>query len=362
MFAFNSSRPLFRNNPRLRRAVNFALDRGALMASAGGRPRARSLTSTSRRPSRGSGTPTSTRSSGPTCARRGSSPRQPPRRQGRPLHDESPPGARAGAAGEAAACARSGSRSSCRPMPITSRPRRTSSGSPSAASRGTSRSSSGRRTSPTRTRTSTCCSRAASSAVPTCAASRRAATTSGCPRRTSPAGQRAQPRLRLAGRAARPRCCAARRAQRRQRGDVRLRPRRLHRVAAGARPGGRLPEVASASLRRLRTQTEPSATARPAGASPTSIVSDDLVRRGVDLRDVPAAVFATQIDAGPTATAVGPSPTGIVKLDPVRRRFASPRRRPGARDPDRAVPTASPAGLRPTVIVCERPAARTPRD
>ena len=36
MFAFNSSRPLFRNNPGLRRAVNFALDRRALQAIGGG--------------------------------------------------------------------------------------------------------------------------------------------------------------------------------------------------------------------------------------------------------------------------------------------------------------------------------------
>ena len=36
MFAFNSSRPLFRNNPALRRAVNFALDRQALQAIGGG--------------------------------------------------------------------------------------------------------------------------------------------------------------------------------------------------------------------------------------------------------------------------------------------------------------------------------------
>jgi peptide/nickel transport system substrate-binding protein len=43
MFAFNSSRPLFRDNPRLRRAVNFALDRQALQATAGG-PRAGRLT------------------------------------------------------------------------------------------------------------------------------------------------------------------------------------------------------------------------------------------------------------------------------------------------------------------------------
>ena len=36
MFAFNSSRPLFRNNPALRKAVNFALDRQALQAIGGG--------------------------------------------------------------------------------------------------------------------------------------------------------------------------------------------------------------------------------------------------------------------------------------------------------------------------------------
>jgi ABC-type oligopeptide transport system substrate-binding subunit len=36
MLAFNSSRPLFRNNPRLRRAVNFALNRQELLATSGG--------------------------------------------------------------------------------------------------------------------------------------------------------------------------------------------------------------------------------------------------------------------------------------------------------------------------------------
>jgi peptide/nickel transport system substrate-binding protein len=36
MFAFNTSRLLFRNNPKLRRAVNFALDRRALQAIGGG--------------------------------------------------------------------------------------------------------------------------------------------------------------------------------------------------------------------------------------------------------------------------------------------------------------------------------------
>jgi ABC-type oligopeptide transport system substrate-binding subunit len=36
MLAFNSSRPLLRNNPRLRRAINFALDRKALLVTGGG--------------------------------------------------------------------------------------------------------------------------------------------------------------------------------------------------------------------------------------------------------------------------------------------------------------------------------------
>jgi ABC-type transport system substrate-binding protein len=36
LLAFNSSRPLFRNNPKLRRAVNFALNRQALIATSGG--------------------------------------------------------------------------------------------------------------------------------------------------------------------------------------------------------------------------------------------------------------------------------------------------------------------------------------
>ena len=37
MLAFNSSRPLFKNNPLLRRAVNFALNRGALVLAGGAR-------------------------------------------------------------------------------------------------------------------------------------------------------------------------------------------------------------------------------------------------------------------------------------------------------------------------------------
>ena len=66
MLAFNSSRPLFRNNPRLRRAINLALDRRELGTTAAA-PMVRSRpTSTSRTAFRGSATRTSTRSEGPT--------------------------------------------------------------------------------------------------------------------------------------------------------------------------------------------------------------------------------------------------------------------------------------------------------
>ena len=35
MFVLNTSRPLFKNNPKLRQAVNFAVDRGRLAREAG---------------------------------------------------------------------------------------------------------------------------------------------------------------------------------------------------------------------------------------------------------------------------------------------------------------------------------------
>ena len=50
MFVLNTSRPLFRNNARLRQAVNFAADRRALIREIGP-PRGRRPTSTSRRSS-----------------------------------------------------------------------------------------------------------------------------------------------------------------------------------------------------------------------------------------------------------------------------------------------------------------------
>ena len=73
MLAFNSSRPLFRNNPRLRRAVNFALDRHALRRDElRARSSARHRPASAARRCRGSATRTSTRSGG-TSHERGSS-------------------------------------------------------------------------------------------------------------------------------------------------------------------------------------------------------------------------------------------------------------------------------------------------
>ena len=68
-FGLNTSRPLFRNNARLRRAVNFAIDRRALSGVLEVRRSRRSRTSTCRRGCRDSGTRASIRSR-PTLRRR----------------------------------------------------------------------------------------------------------------------------------------------------------------------------------------------------------------------------------------------------------------------------------------------------
>ena len=85
LFVLNTSRPLFRNNPKLRQAVNFAVDRKALTRSSDRSP-ARPPTSTCRRPRPGR-TSASTRSR--TRPPHGARARQGPHAewQGRPLHD-----------------------------------------------------------------------------------------------------------------------------------------------------------------------------------------------------------------------------------------------------------------------------------
>ena len=67
-YAFNTSRPLFRNNPQLRRAVNFAIDRAAFRRASGGLFSSGSRTSTCHRAWRASEMPVSTLSKLPTSA------------------------------------------------------------------------------------------------------------------------------------------------------------------------------------------------------------------------------------------------------------------------------------------------------
>ena len=74
MFVLNTSRPLFKNNPKLRQAVNFAVDRKALTRELGavaGTPTDQYL----RLLRRASETSASTRSQDPTCRRRARSPK-----------------------------------------------------------------------------------------------------------------------------------------------------------------------------------------------------------------------------------------------------------------------------------------------
>ena len=71
ILSFNTSRPLFRNNLRLRQAVNFALDRRALVASSYG-PLATPPTDQHLLRHPGSGTRTSTRSTATSTARESS--------------------------------------------------------------------------------------------------------------------------------------------------------------------------------------------------------------------------------------------------------------------------------------------------
>ena len=104
MFVFNSSRPLFRNNPALRKAVNFALDRKALQALSGGAQAGR-LTDQYIPPlvrgfRDGDVYPLERRRSGAGTRARA---RQPSGRQGGPLHDRLRSPARPRAARQAAA-------------------------------------------------------------------------------------------------------------------------------------------------------------------------------------------------------------------------------------------------------------------
>ncbi len=224
LLAFNSARPLFRDNPRLRKAVNFALDRRALVLV--GRPAREPArpTSTCPRAFPGSGTRTSIRSSARTW-QRAKELAQGSLRSGKAVLyvncEPAPDGDRP--AREAAARRRSGSRWRCAASRSTARPRRTSTSSPPRVSRGTSRSACGHRATSTRTRTSTCSSTGGSSGPRTSRASPRARTTSRCDRLPgSPRESARQSAYSTLDVRARPRLRADRRRRRAQRADPRL--------------------------------------------------------------------------------------------------------------------------------------------
>ena len=177
MLAFNSSRPLFRNNPALRRAVNFALDRKALQAIGGG-PLAGRVTDQYMPPLvPGFATGTSIHWSRPTQSAQESW-------RAATSGVARPSSIRATSASlspsrnsRSSSSRRSGSRSRSSPCRCIPAAQRTSTSSPNRVRTGTSRSSSGRRTCPTRRPISTCCWTAITSAEPTSPGSRRRPTT-----------------------------------------------------------------------------------------------------------------------------------------------------------------------------------------
>ena len=163
ILAFNSARPLFRDNPRLRKAVNFALDRRALVLVGGqlvSRPTDQYLPPIAVRDSR---TRRSTRSSVPTYSARRSSHRG-ACAAGRPSSTSTAARSRWRSA---SSCGSSWRRSGSTWRYVASRstapPRPTSTSSPHRGSRGTSPSASGHPATSTRTRTSTCSSTVGSS-------------------------------------------------------------------------------------------------------------------------------------------------------------------------------------------------------
>ena len=89
MFVLNTSRPLFRNNAKLRQAVNFAVDRRALIREFGS-PSGRRPISSCPRSSPATARRRSTRSKDPTYGRHASWRRANAERQGRPVHHREP--------------------------------------------------------------------------------------------------------------------------------------------------------------------------------------------------------------------------------------------------------------------------------
>ena len=283
MFVLNSSRPLFRDNPQLRRAVNFALDRDTFVASAACtltgsatfRPASRVHRQRTIYPLR--------RRSRPREGARG---REPARRQGRLLRSRRSAGARlrpvrAGTAG--------GDRARRRD-PAVRRARTASSYLGRLGirtSRGTWRSCSGRRTTSIPPRTSTGSSTASSPAAPTSTGFDEPSFTELMRQGGAPAGRGPREGLRRARPAARPRRRTARcrsMSSTRRRSSRRGRPE-VHAAAASARPDDGLPEA----LRRLHGHPDEPVGDDDAGGSVADLDRLHLSRPRVDAGDGPVA-------------------------------------------------------------------------
>ena len=224
---FNSARPLFRNNAPLRRAVNFALDRRALARAATNTPLSDRLTDQYLPPSLPGfkdAVDLSPSAAEPRASARAGS-REPPREEGRALHEQRSPAPGGGAGGQATAGARSGSRSSS----SRSQAPPSSTGCTSPVSRGTSCCFSGPRTSSIRSSSSTCSSTRSSRVTGNVGRFDSATYNRSDAAGRTPARRRALPRVRRARRAA----CSARRL-------------RLHRSASStSRHSSRSASVAS---------------------------------------------------------------------------------------------------------------------
>ena len=199
MLAFNLSRPLFRDNPGLRKAVNFALDRRALVAA--GRP--------AREPSTDQYLP----SIMPGFRNADVYPLEHPDlkrarvlaegnlRGARPSSTSTQPIPMALGAARPAATRRDRTRRRGDGIPIHSASAAYFAKLATRASPGTSHSGCGARATSTRTRTSTCSSTGGSSERPTSPASPRHVQRADAPSGPPPAGKRAEQRVRGARRA-----------------------------------------------------------------------------------------------------------------------------------------------------------------
>ena len=324
-YSLNTSRPLFRDNPELRQAVNFAIDRAALRRIAGG-PLERQLTDQYLPPwmpgfKDARIYPLGAAGPSPRSAARS---RQHPQRQGPPLHHR--PTRHAGRRSERQAGPRGRSGSTCeiKGIPLPAYFGRLMAQGPYDIGFATwlpdyadpysvlNLQFDGRFIGATNWR-----------------ALRLAHVQPPVETGRVALGCRPLPRVRGARRTARPRGGTHGRGRLPQRPDAGLGASRLRQGVV--RPHCGLSQVSSTAPA-TATQTSPSATAIPAGEFPTRIVRTTSFVSGSMREIVPSREFATHTaPESSTATAVGSAPTSMMLVDRAPDRSASPCRPPGWR-------------------------------